>query len=64
MSGVTCQKRSVVKAFPESFNDRDEEVNFVDFEVERRGAETMRKTRIRRGGAPVQESEFTAIKRA
>jgi len=54
----------LVKAFHECFRGKDEEVNYVDFEVEHRGAETVRKTRIRRGGATVQESKFTAIQRA
>lgn len=53
----------LLKAFHECFNGRDEEVNFVDFEIEHQGAETMRKTRIQRGGATVRESKFTAIKR-
>lgn len=54
----------LLKAFHECFGGRDDEVNYVDFEVEHVGAETMRKTRIRRGGALVQESTLTAIRRA
>jgi hypothetical protein len=54
----------LLKAFHECFHGRDEEVNYVDFEVEHRGAETVRKTRIRRGGEIVRESNFTAIQRA
>ena len=54
----------LLKAFHECFRGKDEEVNYVDFEVEHRGAETVRKTRIRRGGAIVRESKFTAIQRA
>ena len=54
----------LLKAFHECFGGRDEEVNYVDFEVEHIGAETMRKTRISRGGAVVQESSPTAIRRA
>ena len=54
----------LLKAFHECFRGKDEEVNYVDFEVEHRGAETMRKTRIRRAGAVVQESKLTAIQRA
>ena len=53
----------LLKAFQECFNGNDEEVNYVDFEVEHRGAETMRKTRIRRGGAVVREANLTAIRR-
>jgi hypothetical protein len=54
----------LLKAFHECFHGKPEEVNYVDFEVEHRGAETMRKTRIRRGGEVVRESNFTAIQRA
>jgi hypothetical protein len=39
-------------------------VKYVDFEVEHRGADTVRRTRIRRGGQVVRESELTAIRRA
>lgn len=54
----------LLKAFHECFRGKDEEVNYVDFEVEHQGAETMRKTRIRRAGAVVRESRLTAIQRA
>jgi len=54
----------LLKAFHECFRGKDEEVNFVDFEVEHRGAETMRKTIIRRAGELVRESKLTAIQRA
>ncbi len=54
----------LLKAFHECFRGRDEEVNYVDFEVEHQGAETMRKTCVRRGGTVVRESKLTAIKRA
>ena len=40
-----------------------EEVNYVDFEVEYRGTDTVRRTRIRRGGVTVKESALTAIQR-
>lgn len=53
----------LLKAFHECFRGKEEEINYVDFEVEHRGAETMRKTRIRRAGIVVRESKFTAIKR-
>ena len=46
----------LLKAFHECFGGKDEEVNYVDFEVEHRGAETMRRTRIRRSGTVVRES--------
>ncbi len=54
----------LLKAFHECFRGLPEEVNFVDFELEHLGAETVRKTRIRRGGEVVRESNFTAIQRA
>jgi hypothetical protein len=54
----------LLRAFHECFKGKDEEINYVDFEVEHQGAETMRKTRIRRAGAVVRESKLTAIKRA
>ena len=53
----------LLKAFHECFLGRDEEVNYVDFEVGHRGAETLRKTRIRRAGIVAQESEWTPIRR-
>jgi hypothetical protein len=45
------------------FGCREEEVNFVDFEVQHRNADIVRKTRIRRAGQVVRESEFTVIRR-
>jgi hypothetical protein len=53
----------LLKAFHECFLGTDDEVNYVDFEVEHRGVETMRKTCIRRAGTVVQESKMTAIQR-
>jgi len=53
----------LLKAFHECFRGQDEEVNYVDFEIEHQGAETLRKTCIRRAGAVVQESKLTAIQR-
>ena len=53
----------LLKAFHECFRGKDEEVNYVDFEVEHRAAETLRKTRIRRAGVIVRESKMTAIRR-
>jgi hypothetical protein len=54
----------LLRAFHECFGGRDEELNYVDFEVEHQGADTVRKTRIRRGGQVQRESELTAIRRA
>ncbi len=55
---------SLLKAFHECFSGRGDEINFVDFEVEHRGVDTVRKTRIRRDGQIAHESEFTAIRRS
>ncbi|MHB1936607.1 MAG: hypothetical protein ACYDC6_12810 [Acidobacteriaceae bacterium] len=54
----------LLKAFHECFGGMDEEVNYVDFEVEHQGVETLRTTRIRRAGAIARESEPTPIRRA
>lgn len=51
-----------LKSLHQCFNGRDEEINYVDFEVEHRGADTLRKTRVRRGEF-VRESGATAIRR-
>jgi len=53
----------ILKAFHECFAGRDEEVNYVDFEIEHREAETVRRSRIRRAGEEL-ESGWTAIRRA
>jgi hypothetical protein len=53
----------LLKAFHNCFGGRDEELNFVDFEVEYRGNDLVRTTRIRRGGEVVQESKPTPIQR-
>ena len=57
------ERVQLLKAFNDCFGGRLEEVNYVDFETEYRGADTVRKTRIRRGGVVVAESELIAIKR-
>jgi hypothetical protein len=54
----------LLKAFHDCFRGRDDEVNYVDFEVEHQGAETVRKTTIRRAGVVVRESRLTPIQRA
>ena len=53
----------LLTAFHECFGGRDEELNFVNFEVEHRGTDTVRKTRIVRGDEVVQDSKFAAIRR-
>jgi len=54
----------LLKAFHECFHGEDDEVNYVDFEIEHNGADTERRTRIRRGSEVAQESELTAIRRS
>jgi hypothetical protein len=53
----------ILQAFHECFGGRTREVNHVDFEVEHRNEDTVRKTRVRRDGEIVQESAFTSIRR-
>lgn len=54
---------SILKAFHDCFGGLDEEVNYVDFEVEHREADTVRRSRVRRAGGQI-ESGWTAIKRS
>ena len=63
-SAQTLSEVQLLKAFHDCFGGRDEEVNFVDFEVEHRGVDTVRRTRVRRDGQIVKESELTPIRRA
>lgn len=53
-----------LRALHDCFRGLDEELNYVDFDVEYRGADTVRRTRIRRAGVVVRESNFTAIQRS
>ncbi len=53
----------LLHAFHDCFRGRNEEVNYVDFEVEHRGADLVRRTRIRRNGAVVRDSNLTPIQR-
>lgn len=46
-----------------AFRGLDDEVNYVDFEVGYDGAETVRRTTIRRGGVTERSSELTPIQR-
>lgn len=50
-------------ALHKCFSGREEEVNYVDFEVRYRDVDLVRKTRIRRAGKIQKESELTAIRR-
>jgi hypothetical protein len=53
-----------LNAVHECFGGHQNEVSYVDFEVEHRGAETVRRTVIRRGGQVVRQSDLTPIRRA
>ena len=53
----------LLKAFHQCFGGLDSEVNYVDFEIEHREADTSRRSRIRRGDNEI-ESGWTAIRRA
>lgn len=53
----------ILQAFNDCFGGRPDEINHVDFEVEHRNTDTVRKTRVRRNGIIVQESAFTSIRR-
>lgn len=52
-----------LQALHNCFQGHDDEVNYVDFAVEYRGVDTVRKTTVTRGGAVVMESAPTAIRR-
>ena len=58
------EKVELLQAFHECFGGQPEEVNFVDFAVEHRGADTVRTTTVRRGEQVQKASEATAIRRA
>jgi hypothetical protein len=53
----------ILKALHECFMGRDDEVNYVDFEVEYKDTETMRLSRIRRAGEQT-ESGWSPIQRS
>ncbi|MGO7975620.1 hypothetical protein GR211_36185 [Rhizobium leguminosarum] len=53
----------LLNAFHTCFQGRDEEVNYVTFDVEERQGEAWRKTTIMRGGMVQRASEMMAIRR-
>ncbi len=53
----------ILTAFNNCFQGRDEEINYVDFEVAHRGADTVRTTCVKRDGVIVRASEPIAIQR-
>lgn len=60
----TLDEVHLLKAFNDCFGGRDNEINYVDFEVSHRAADTVRKTTVRRDGAVQRASEAIAIRRA
>jgi hypothetical protein len=59
----TLDEVRLLKALYDCFGGKPEEVNYVDFQVENRLADKVRKTVVRRGGVVVKESELIAIQR-
>ena len=55
----TIEEVHLLRAFHECFGGRPEELNYVDFDVEYRGNDLVRTTRVRRGGMIAQESKPT-----
>jgi hypothetical protein len=55
---------SILSAFANCFGARPDEVSYVDFEVMHQGAETSRRTTVRRAGIVQKQSDFTPIQRA
>jgi hypothetical protein len=53
----------LLSAFNACFGGQADEINSVDFDVENRGADMLRTTRVSRGGMVIQESGATAIRR-
>lgn len=58
------QDVELLVAFHSCFIGRDNEVNYVDFEVSQRDGEVFRRTTVRRAGAVQRQSDFTPIRRA
>lgn len=54
---------TLLQAFYACFRGSEDEVNYVDFEIQLVGAETLRMTTIRRGGIVQVELEMTPIRR-
>jgi hypothetical protein len=57
------EKVELLAAFQKAFGGRDDEINYVDFEVSEQGDELFRRTVIRRAGIVQQASEMTVIQR-
>jgi hypothetical protein len=57
------ERVELLAAFQSAFGGRDEEINYVDFELSEQGDELHRRTVIRRAGIVQQASDMTAIQR-
>lgn len=53
----------LLNAFHTAFGGRDDEINYVDFEIGELGGEVVRRTMVRRAGRLQHASEMTAIRR-
>lgn len=54
----------LLSCFAKCFEVRADELNYVGFEVQHRGSDTVRGTTVTRNGMVAQASELTAIRRA
>lgn len=54
----------ILRSFASCFKTADEELNYVTFTVEHRGADTVRSTTITRNGQEQRKSNMTAIRRS
>lgn len=54
----------ILKAFQDCFQGTPEELNYVAFEVENRGADIVRKTKVTRNDVTQRTSEWTPIRRS
>lgn len=54
---------SILQAFSSCFKGLADEISYVDFQIEHKGAETLRKTVVRRAGRVVKGSKPTPIRR-
>ena len=54
----------IMQAFNDCFGCTEEEINYVSFDVEHRGRDTVRTTVIKRDGAVQKKSEATVIRRS
>jgi hypothetical protein len=57
------EKVELLATFQKAFGGRDDEINYVDFEVSEQGDELFRRTVIRRAGIVQHASEMTVIQR-